>query len=169
MQKRKPKTIEILSPGKNLFYAKEAIKCGADSIYIGAPKFSLRHEHGNSMQDIKELIEYAHKYWVNVYIPLNCLLFTEEDTKLAQKMINEFYEMGVDGLIVQDIGILELDLPPIPIILSTNAMCYKKEDAQFFEKCGVTRIVLPRELSYNEIKDITENSNIHFITESFSF
>ena len=68
MQKRKPKTIEILSPGKNLFYAKEAIKCGADSIYIGAPKFSLRHEHGNSMQDIKELIEYAHKYYFTILL-----------------------------------------------------------------------------------------------------
>lgn len=169
MAKREVKTIEILSPGKNLFYAKEAIKCGADSIYIGAPKFSLRHEQGNSMQDIKELVEYAHKYWVKVYIPLNCLLFTDDDIKLAQNMINEFYEMGIDGLIIQDIGILELDLPPIPMILSTNTGCYKKEDAQFFEKCGVSRIVLPRELTYNEIKDITDNSNIEIETFCYGF
>lgn len=169
MPKRKEKVVEILSPGKNLFYAKEAIKCGADSIYIGAPKFSLRHEHGNSMQDIKELVEYAHKYWVNVYIPLNCLLFTDEDIENAKAMIQEFYEMGIDGLIIQDIGILELDLPPIPIILSTNTGCYKKEDAQFFEKCGVTRIVLPRELSYEEIKDITDNSDIQIETFCYGF
>ena len=101
MPKRKEKVVEILAPGKNLFYAKEAIKCGADSIYIGAPKFSLRHEHGNNMQDIKELVEYAHKYWVNVYIPLNCLLFTDEDIANAKAMIQEFYEMGVDGLIIE--------------------------------------------------------------------
>ena len=169
MPKRREKVIEILSPGKNLFYAKEAIKCGADSIYIGAPKFSLRHEHGNSMQDIKELVEYAHKYWVNVYIPLNCLLFSDEDIENAKSMIQEFYEMGIDGLTIQDIGILELDLPPIPIILSTNTGCYKKEDAQFFEKCGVTRIVLPRELSYEEIKDITDNSDIQIETFCYGF
>lgn len=169
MPKRREKVVEILAPGKNLFYAKEAIKCGADSIYIGAPKFSLRHEHGNSMDDIRALVEYAHKYWVNVYIPLNCLLYSDDDIKLAKEMINEFYEMGVDALIIQDIGILELDLPPIPIVLSTNTGCYKKEDAQFFEKCGVTRIVLPRELSYEEIKDITENSDIQIETFCYGF
>ena len=169
MSKRNLKDIEILSPGKNLFYAKEAIRCGADAIYIGAPKFSLRHEHANSMNDIKELVEFAHKYWAKIYIPLNCLLYTEEDIKTAQNMINEFYEMGVDGLIIQDIGILELDLPPIPMILSTNTGCYTKEDAQFFEKCNVRRIVLPRELTYEEIKDITENSNIEIECFCYGF
>jgi len=166
---RNKETIEILSPGKNLHYAKEAIRCGADSIYIGAPKFSLRHEQGNSMEDIRELVSFAHKYWARVYIPLNCLLYSDEDISLAKQMINEFYEMGIDGLIVQDIGILELDLPPIPIILSTNAMCFKKEEVQFFEKCGVSRIVLPRELTFEEIKDITENSNIEIETFCYGF
>ncbi len=169
MTQRRMEHIEILSPGKNLEYAKEAIRCGADSIYIGAPKFSLRHEQGNSMEDIKALVEYAHRYWAKVYIPLNCLLFTDEDINLAKQMINEFYEMGVDGLIVQDIGILEIDLPPIPIILSTNAMCFTKEDAQFFEKCGVSRIVLPRELTFEEIRDITENSNVEIETFCYGF
>lgn len=169
MAREKCKTIEILSPGKNLFYSKEAIRCGADAIYIGAPKFSLRHEQANTMEDIKQLVEYAHRYWAKVYIPLNCLLYTDEDIELTKKMIKEFYEMGIDGLIVQDIGILELDLPPIPIILSTNAMCFTKEDAQFFEKCGVTRIVLPRELTFEEIKDITDNSNIEIETFCYGF
>lgn len=169
MAREKCKTIEILSPGKNLLYSKEAIRCGADAVYIGAPKFSLRHEQANAMDDIRELIEYAHRYWAKIYIPLNCLLYSDEDIKTAQNMINEFYEMGVDGLIIQDIGILELDLPPIPIILSTNSMCFKKEDAQFFEKCGVTRIVLPRELSFEEIKDITDNSNIEIETFCYGF
>lgn len=169
MVREKNKTIEILSPGKNLFYAKEAIKCGADSIYIGAPKFSLRHEQANSMDDIKELVNLAHRYWARVYIPLNCLLFTDEDIAVANRMIKEFYEMGIDGIIVQDIGILELDLPPIPAILSTNAMCFKKEDAKFFEKCGVSRIVLPRELTFEEIKDITDNSSIEIETFCYGF
>lgn len=169
MSKRNLKDIEILSPGKNLFYSKEAIRCGADAVYIGAPKFSLRHEHANTMEDIKELVKYAHKYWAKVYVPLNCLLYTKEDIQLAQNMINEFYEMGVDGLIIQDIGILELDLPPIPIILSTNTGCYTKEDAQFFEKCNVKRIVLPRELTFEEIKDITENSDIEIECFCYGF
>ena len=164
-----PETIEILSPGKNLFYSKEAIKCGADAIYIGASKFSLRYQQGNTLDDIRELVEYAHKYWVKIYIPINCLLFTDEDVKEIKEMINAFYEMGVDGLIIQDIGILELDLPPIPIILSTNTGCYTKDDAKFFEKCGVSRIVLPRELSYNEIKDITDNSNIKIETFCYGY
>lgn len=169
MKREKCKTIEILSPGKNLHYSKEAIRCGADAIYIGAPKFSLRHEQANAMEDIKKLVDYAHRYWVKIYIPLNCLLYNDEDIEIAKKMINEFYEMGVDGLIVQDIGILELDLPPIPIILSTNSMCFKKEDAIFFEKCGVSRIVLPRELTFDEIKDILENSNIEIETFCYGF
>lgn len=169
MKREKCKTIEILSPGKNLHYSKEAIRCGADAIYIGAPKFSLRHEQANTMNDIKELIDYAHRYWAKVYIPLNCLLYNEEDIKTAKAMIDEFYAMGVDGLIVQDIGILEIDLPPIPIILSTNAMCFTKEDAKFFEKCGVSRIVLPRELTFDEIKDILENSNIEIETFCYGF
>ncbi len=161
--------IEILSPGKNLFYAKEAIKCGADAIYIGASKFSLRYQQGNTLDDIKELVEYAHKYWVKIYIPINCLLFSEEDVKEIQEMINTFYEIGVDGLIIQDIGILELDLPPIPIILSTNTGCYTKEDAKFFENCGVSRIVLPRELSFDEIKDISDNSDIKLETFCYGY
>lgn len=169
MSENKTSTIEILSPGKNLFYAKEAIKCGADAIYIGAPKFSLRHEQANSMEDIKNLVEYAHRYWAKVYIPLNCLLYTEEDTKLALDMINEFYNIGVDGIIIQDIGILELDLPPIPVILSTNAMCYTDEDAKFFAKCNVDRIVFPRELTFEEMKSMAESANIKFEAFCYGF
>ena len=75
-------------------------------------------------------------------------------------MINKLYEMEADGIIIQDLGILELDLPPIPVILSTNTMCYKKEDVQFFEKIGVSRVILPRDISIEEIEDITKNSNI---------
>lgn len=157
---RNNKTIEILSPAKNFQYAKEAILCGADALYMGAPLFSLRHEHGNSLEDIKKTVDFAHKYWAKVYVPLNCLLYTQEDLEKTTELINELYKLEIDGLIIQDIGILELDIPPIPLILSTNTMCFTKNDADFFEKCGVDRIVLPRELSYKEIEDITKNTNI---------
>lgn len=157
---RNNKTIEILSPAKNFQYAKEAILCGADALYMGAPLFSLRHEHGNSLEDIKKTVDFAHKYWAKVYVPLNCLLYTQEDLEKTTELINELHKLEIDGLIIQDIGILELDIPPIPLILSTNTMCFTKKDADFFEKCGVDRIVLPRELNYNEIEDITKNTNI---------
>ena len=157
---RKNDTIEILSPAKNYTYAKEAILCGADAVYMGAPLFSLRHEHNNSLEDIKKTVEFAHKYWAKVYVPLNCLLYSDDDLNKAQNLINELYKLDVDGLIIQDIGILELDIPKIPIILSTNTMCFTKEKISFFEHCKVDRIVLPRELSYEEIKDIAKNTNI---------
>jgi len=158
--KKEEKSIEILSPAKNLFYGKEVIRCGADAVYIGTPKHSMRQEHTNSLDDIKKLIDYAHKYWVKVYAAVNCLLYKQEDVNCVKEMINKLYEMEADGIIIQDLGILELDLPPIPVILSTNTMCYKKEDVQFFEKIGVSRVVLPRDISIEEIEDITKNSNI---------
>lgn len=160
MPREKVKEIEVLSPGKNLFYAKEVIRCGADAVYVGAPKFSLRYGNKNSMEDIKKLVEFAHQYWVNIYVALNGLIYSQEDIDATKKMINEFYEIGVDGIIIQDLGILEFDLPPVPIILSVNAMCGSKEDAKFFEDCGVSRIVLPRQLSYDDIKDIAENTTV---------
>ena len=160
MEREKAKSIEILSPGQNLHFSKEAIRCGADAIYIGAPKHSMRIGNENSLEDIKALIDFAHKYWVKVYIALNCILFSDEDVKEAKEMIDDFYEMKADGIIIQDLGILELDLPPVPIILSTATRCFTKEDIQFYEKCGVSRIVLPRELSFDEIKDITDSTSV---------
>lgn len=160
MVREKLRSIEILSPGQNLHFAKEAIRCGADAIYIGAPKHSMRLGNENSLEDIKSLIEFAHQYWVKIYVALNCLLFSDNDVKEAEDMIKALYEMKADAVIIQDLGILELDLPPIPIILSTNTRCFTKEDVQFYEKCGVSRIVLPREISFDEIKDIMDNTSV---------
>jgi len=160
MKKRINDTIEILAPAKNLEYGKEAVLAGADSVYIGTPKFSLRKYQANSLEDINELIKFAHKYYARVYAAVNCLLFTDDDLMYAENLIKDLYKMGIDGIIVQDKGILELEIPPVPVILSTNAMCFTKEEALFYEKCGVSKIVLPRELSSAEIKDITQNTNI---------
>lgn len=159
--------IEVQAPGKNFEYAKEAIKCGADSIFIGAPKFSMRYGFGNEMDDLKKLIEYAHKYWVKIYIPVNCLLFTDKDLEEMQVLIWELYRMGADAIIIQDVGILELDLPPIPIFLGTNTGCFTKEVCKFFEDIGVYRIIFPRELTYNEIREISDYSKIDL--ESFCY
>lgn len=161
--------LEVQAPGKNYDYAVEAIKCGADSIYIGAPKFSMRHDYGNKMADLKRLIDYAHKYWVKIYIPVNSLLFTNEDLENAKKLIWELYEMGADAFIIQDVGILELDLPPVPIFMGTNTGCFTKEVCKFFEDIGVYRIIFPRELTYNEIREISDYTNIDLETFCYGF
>lgn len=152
--------IEIQAPGKNFEYAREAIKCGADTIYIGAPKYSMRHDYGNALDDIKKLVEYAHRYWAKVYVPINCLLFTDKDFEEMKALIWELYEIGVDAFIIVDVGILELDLPPVPIFLGTNTGCFTKEVCKFFEDIGVYRIIFPRELTFNEIREISDYTNI---------
>lgn len=166
---KKTINIEVQAPGKNFAYAKEAIKCGADSIYIGAPKYSMRHDYGNGLEDIRKLIEYAHKYWVKIYVPVNCLLFTDKDLDDMKNLIWELYEMGADAVIIQDIGILELDLPPIPIFLSTNTGCFTKEVCKFYEDIGVYRIIFPRELTYNEIREISDYTNIDLETFCYGY
>lgn len=160
-------TIEILAPAKDVQSAKEAIKCGADAIYIACEGFSLRTGLNNSVEDIKELVEYAHKYWVKIYVTVNSLVFTEDDFEKIKNLINKLYEIQVDGIIIQDMGILELDLPPIPIIASTNTNCFTPEKAKFFEEIGISMVVLPRELKLDEIKKISESSNIKL--EAFCF
>jgi putative protease len=165
----KIKKIEIQAPGKNFLYAKEAIKCGADSVYIGAPKYSMRKDYGNGLEDIKNLVNYAHKYWVKVYVPINCLLYTEEDFQNIRNLVWELYDIGVDAFIIQDIGILELDLPSVPIFLSTNTACFDKEVYKFFENIGVYRIIFPRELTYNEIREIAEYTNIDLETFCYGY
>lgn len=161
--------IEVQAPGKNFAFSKEAIKCGADSVYIGAPKFSMRYEYCNGLEDIKKLVEYAHRYWAKVYIPINTLLYTDEDLENMGKLIWELYEIGVDAIIIQDIGILELDLPPIPVFLSTNTACFTKEVIDFYKQVGVYRVILPREMTYNEIREITSYTDIDIETFCYGF
>lgn len=166
---KKTINIEIQAPGKNPDFAREAIKCGADSVYIGAAKYSMRYEYGNDLDELKKLIDYAHKYWVKIYIPVNCLLFSDKDLQEMKTLIWNLYELGADAVIIQDIGILELDLPPIPIFLSTNTACFTKEVCKFYKDIGVYRIILPRELTYNEIREIAEYSKIDLETFCYGY
>ena len=115
----KPRKIELLAPAKNLESGKEAILHGADAVYIGAPKFSARAAAGNSMADIEELVKFAHLYNVRIYVALNTLL-SDEELAETEEMIHELYRIGVDALIVQDMGITRLNLPPIPLHASTQ-------------------------------------------------
>lgn len=169
METSKIREIDIQAPGKNYEFARQAFLCGADSVYIGAPKFSMRYEYVNALDDLKKTIEFAHKYWAKVYVPVNTLLYSDNDLKEMQKLIHELWEMGADAIIIQDLGILELNLPPIPIFLSTNTACFTKEVIDFYKQIGINRIILPRELTINQIKEITSYTDIDLEAFCYGF
>ena len=150
---------ELLIPANNKNIALKAIKAGADAIYIGYSKYGARVQAGNSIEDLIEIIEFAHQYRVKVYITLNTILKNEELLKI-EKLIWHLYNIKADGIIIQDMGILELNLPPIPIIASTQCHNDSIEKIKFLEKTGVKRVILPRELSLKQIQEIRKHTNI---------
>ncbi|WP_461642317.1 peptidase U32 family protein [Labilibaculum euxinus] len=151
------KQIELLAPAKNLETGMAAINYGADAIYIGAPKFGARSAAGNTLEDIGELIKYAHKYWAKVFITMNTILYDHE-LKEAEELIHQLYKLGADALIVQDMGVLEMNLPPIELHASTQTHNYDLDRIKFLEQVGFKRIILARELSLDQIKEIRKNT-----------
>lgn len=151
----KQRKIELLAPAKNLECGIEAVNHGADAVYIGAPKFGARVAAVNSLEDIAALVEHAHLYNVRIYVTVNTIL-KEEELKETEKMIWELYRIGVDALIVQDMGITRLDLPPIPLHGSTQMDNRTPEKVRFLADAGFRQVVLARELSLQEIRDIHE-------------
>lgn len=164
----KIKYLELLAPAQNKECAYEAINYGADSVYIGATLYGARKSAGNSLDDIKEVIDYAHKFNVRVYITLNTILNNAE-LQEAVKIIRKLHDIKADGIIFQDFGILNEahagNLPDIKLIASTQCDNRDKEKAKFFEKIGIRRVILARELSLNEIKEISKNTDVEL--ESF--
>lgn len=154
------KKIELLAPAKDKQTAFTAINSGCDALYIGAQNFGARKKVGNSLEDIKEIIDYAHKFYVKVHVTMNTIL-TDEELIEAQKLIHQLYEIGVDAIIVQDMGIIQLaidgKLPPIVIHASTQCDNRTVEKAKFFENIGLSRVILARELSLEQIKNICTN------------
>jgi len=153
------KTLELLAPAKNLICGRAAISHGADAIYIGGPKFSAREDAGNSLQDIETLVSEAQVFGVKVYVALNTILYDSEleDAKLQ---IKNLYEIGIDALIIQDMGILEMDLPPIALHASTQLHNYFPEQIRFLEAVHFKRAVLARELNLDQIRDIRSKTTI---------
>lgn len=151
--------IELLAPAKDAAIAIAAIDCGADAVYLGAPRFSARDAAGNSIEDIRRVVEYAHPYYVKVYAALNTLLYDDE-LPIAEKMALELYEAGVDGLIIQDMGLLELDLPPMPLIASTQTNNATPEKVKFLEEVGFSRVILARELTLEQIRQIRKQTQV---------
>ena len=147
--------IELLAPAKNLECGIAAIDHGADAVYIGAPRFGARAAAGNSLDDIAELVKYAHLYNVRIYVTLNTIL-KDEELKDTEKMIWDLYRIGVDALIVQDMGLLSLSLPPIPLHASTQMDNRNAEKVKFLADTGFRQVVLARELSLEQIRKIHE-------------
>ncbi len=155
----KPRPIELLSPAKDLTCGIEAINHGADAVYIGAPKFGARAAAGNSLEDIRELCDYAHLYGARIYVTLNTIL-KDEELEEAERMIWDLWRAGTDALIVQDMGITRLNLPPIPLHASTQTDNRTPEKVRFLETAGFTQVVLARELSLAEIRRIAEATTV---------
>ena len=143
--------IELLAPAKDLRTGIEAINHGADAVYIGADRFSARAAAGNSVDDIRQLAEYAHLYGARVYVALNTVL-TDEQLPEAERLAWELYEAGADALIVQDMGLTQLNLPPIELHASTQTDNRTPEKVRFLEEAGFGQVVLARELSLNQIR-----------------
>lgn len=154
----KVRKIELLAPAKNAETGIEAIKHGADAVYIGAPKFSARAAAANTIDDIKQLAEYAHQFGARIYVALNTIL-KDEELSDTEALIWELYNIGVDALIVQDMGIKILNLPPIALHASTQTDNRDIEKVRFLEKAGFSQIVLARELTLDEIRNISDSVN----------
>lgn len=156
--------LELLAPAKDKNIGIAAINCGADAVYIAGQKFGARESAGNTISDISELISYAHKFKAKIYVTLNTILFDNEIDD-AIKLIKQVYEAGADALIIQDLGLTQLDLPPIPLFASTQCNIRTLEQALFLEKLGFKRLILARELSLSQIREIHNQTNIEL--ESF--
>ena len=154
-----PRNIELLSPAANKEVAKAAILSGADAVYIGATSHGARHRAANSIEDIREVVDFAHTYRARVYVTVNTLVYDNE-LEQVRELICRLYEVGVDALIVQDMSILRMDIPPIALHASTQCDTRTPEKARFLESVGCSQIVLARELTIPEIKEICDRVSV---------
>ncbi|HNQ05332.1 MAG TPA: U32 family peptidase [Thiobacillaceae bacterium] len=148
-----PHALELLAPARTADIGRAAIRHGADAVYIGGPAFGARHNAGNGVADIAGLTAFAHRFHARIFVTLNTILHDAE-LEPARRLIHELYDAGVDALIVQDMGLLELDLPPIALHASTQCDIRTPEKARFLADVGFSQIVLARELTINEIAEI---------------
>lgn len=152
-------SLELLCPAKDYETGVAAINHGADAVYIGASHFGAREDAGNSLDDIEKLVKYAHPFNVRVYVTVNTIVFDNEIDQV-KKLIEELYKLKVDAIIIQDMGILEMDLPPIAIYASTQTHNDSVEKVKFIESVGFSRVILARELSLSEIEKIKKQTSI---------
>ncbi len=154
MQKTR-KHLELLAPAKNADFGIEAINHGADAVYIGGPAFGARAKAPNTVQDIARLVQHAHRFHAEVFVALNTI-FHDNELEGVRQLVHQLYDSGVDALIVQDMGLLELDLPPIQLHASTQTDIRTVQKAQFLDQVGFSQIVLARELDIATVRKIAD-------------
>lgn len=157
--KKSERTLELLAPARDSEIAIEAIKHGADAVYMGPPNHGARKAASNSIEDIQRVVEFAHIFQAKVYCTVNTIVYDKE-IREVEKMISDLWRIGVDALIVQDMGILRMEIPPICLHASTQCDIRTPEKALFLEKAGFSQLVLARELSLDEIREICDTINI---------
>ncbi|RKR09405.1 putative protease [Flavobacterium sp. 90] len=153
------KKIEILAPAKDLIGGMAAINSGADAVYIGAPQFGARSNANNSIEDVAALVQYAHLFNAQVFVVMNTILYDNE-LEICRSMIWELYDIGVDALIIQDMAIMEMDLPPIVLHASTQSNNRDADKIKFLKDAGIKRVVLARELNLHQIKTIYDEADV---------
>ena len=151
--------LELLSPAKNFEQGREAVNHGADAVYIGASNFGARVGAANSIAEIAQLTRYAHLYHAKVFATVNTLLFDNE-VEEAVRLLHQLYNIGIDAVILQDLGLLECDLPPIELHASTQTHNASLERIQFMERVGFKRVILARETSLEQMQEIRRNTSV---------
>lgn len=146
-------SLELLAPARNTDIGISAIDCGADAVYIAGPAFGAREAAANPISEIERLSRYAHRFGARVYMTLNTILYDNELAQ-AEQYIKEAYSAGCDAIIIQDLGILRMDLPPIDLYASTQCNIRTPEQARWLESLGFKRLILARELSLEQIRNI---------------
>ena len=154
MQKTR-RHLELLAPAKNADFGIEAINHGADAVYIGGPAFGARVKAPNTVADIERLVKHAHRYHAEVFVALNTI-FHDNELEGARELVHQLYDIGTDALIVQDMGLLEMDLPPIQLHASTQTDIRTVEKAVFLDQVGFSQLVLARELDLNTVRKIAD-------------
>lgn len=148
--------IELLAPAKNYYGGKAAIDCGADAVYMAAQRFGAREAAGNAMADIERLAHYAHRYYAKMYLTLNTILYDHE-LEAARSIVMDAWRAGIDAVIVQDMALLEMELPPVPLFASTQTHNTTPERVKFLQETGFQRVILARELSLEQIHRIRQS------------
>lgn len=151
--------LELLAPAKNADFGIEAIKHGADAVYIGGPAFGARYGAGNTIEDIARLCEFAHRFRVRVFVALNTIL-RDDELEEARQLAWKIYEAGADALIIQDMGLLELELPPIQLHASTQTDNRNPAKVKFLEDAGFSQVVLAREMTIKEVEKVAAETTL---------
>lgn len=156
MRKRK---LELLAPAANAEVAIQAVLHGADAVYIGATSHGARKGASNPIEDIARVVSFAHQYRAKVYVTVNTIVY-EDELQRVKELCDSLYRIGVDAVIVQDMALLDMDLPPIALHASTQCDIRTPGKAKFLEDVGFSQLVLARELTLDEIKDIAKTVTV---------